>query len=97
MRFDQVQTQGRVGHDRIEVRHQIIFGHDRDLAEVVLGDPIRLTSRQSLAVPLRASLGRGQQLAQASLPLGSQSLRRPHDALQMLGQQPGCLGNVSLS
>jgi hypothetical protein len=97
MRFDQVQAQRRVRHDRIEVGHQIVFGHDRDLVEVVLGDSIRLTLRQPLTVPWLALHRGGQQLAQAPPPLGSQSLCGPHDALQMLGQQPRCLRNVSLS
>jgi hypothetical protein len=97
VRFAQSPADPPVGHDVVEVTHQVGLGHHRQRLHVSLGHLTRVESSQPLAVPRRSLDGDRQQLPQGTQPLGAYLVPRPADARGVFGQQPLEAGDVTLA
>jgi hypothetical protein len=84
-----------VGHDVVEVTHQVGLGHHWQRLHVSLGHLTRVESGQLLAVPRRSLDGNCQQLPQGTQPLGAYLVPRPVDARDVFGQQPLEAGDMT--
>jgi len=75
--LDEVTREPRIGDDRVEVGHEVPLGHDGHAPQIGLGHPRRVEVRETVPVPWRRRLRMRDELAQPSLALGAQLLRRP--------------------
>ena len=57
MSFGPFQRDARIGGDLVEMRHQVPFGHRRQILERCLGEPIGIDSGQQTPVPGGVGLG----------------------------------------
>jgi len=92
--FADLERNAPVGHDLVEVLHQIRLSHDRESHHVRLGHPIGIDLFQPLAVPWRTPNRRCHQRAQRTQPLRPEPTRRPLDPRPILGQHRLSRGDV---
>ena len=87
VRLDDVAREPRVGHDLVEVLHEIVLGHDRERAQVRLAEPVRVDGGEPATVPRRARLRVGDEGAETRLALGTEPLDGPGQPLEGLRHQ----------
>jgi len=78
---DGSERQALVGHDLIEVVHQVGLGHPRQLAQTVVIESSDVDAGQPLAVPRRAVYGLAHEVSQPLRAMEGQAIRRPVDPL----------------
>ncbi len=94
---DVSQANLRVGHDRIEVVHQVTLGHHRQLPQVIGVQRREVNFLEPSAVP-GGPLNRDRyEFAELRRPLGVQPLSGPRDPFKMLPQLGQQMFNVTLT
>jgi len=78
---DGSERQALVGHDLIEVVHQVGLGHPRQLAQTVVIESSDIDAVQPLAVPRRAVYGLAHEVSQPLRAMECQAIRRPVEPL----------------
>lgn len=91
------QTNRRVGHDRIEVIHQIVLRHHRQMSQVSCVKRCQVEVPESIAVPGR-SLHRGPyERMELRRSLGVEPLGSPCHPLEMLAKLGQQMFDVTLA
>ena len=72
-----------IGHDRIEVAHQIVLRHHRQSPQVIRVKRRQVHVPEPIAMPGGSLHGQRDQVAQLRRSLGAQPLGRPHHPLEM--------------
>ena len=91
------QADRRVGHDLVEIAHQIVLAHHRQARQDILIQRRQINVAEPTAVPGRALERQPHELAQARCALGAQPLRRPRHTLEMLSDLGQQVFNMALA
>src|SRR5262249_11014273 len=86
---DAMEREAPIGDDLIEMRHEVALRHDGQLAKPILIDGIDVDGRQPVSMPRRVCARHPEQLTEAQVAFGEQSIRGPGEAIEMLGEPRG--------
>jgi hypothetical protein len=94
MGLGEVEGQLPVGHDLVEVLHEIVLGHRRQFRQGRLVDLLRIDTGEASAVPSRPFGRQLEETTQGSPAVGGEPVGGPVQPLHHLGGQGHDLGDM---